>query len=83
MDDVSIKTGAVPIERAHALDPRYYVGQDALEFDQSQILASSWQALGSVDLVQNSGDHIVREIAGKPVIVVRGEDGQLRGFFNI
>lgn len=83
MDDVKPDMGLEPIERARALDPAWYLGKANLDFDQTHILAPSWQAIASLDLVANPGDHIVREIAGRPVIVVRGEDGELRGFFNI
>jgi choline monooxygenase len=77
MDDIA------PLSRARALDPKHYLGPDALAFDQANILAPGWQVLAPESAASGTGDHIVREIAGRPVIIVRGADGVLRGFFNI
>ena len=32
---------------------------------------------------QNPGDFVSTRIAGEPIVVVRGSDGVLRGFFNV
>src|SRR2546422_4950312 len=29
------------------------------------------------------GDHVIAEVAGEPIFVVRGKDGALRAFFNV
>jgi len=33
--------------------------------------------------VRNPGDYLTTEIAGEPIVIVRGSDGELRGFFNV
>lgn len=52
-------------------------------FERQCIFARSWQRVGRVDQLCETGDHVVAEVAGKPIIVVRGSDGNLRGFFNV
>ncbi len=58
-------------------DPAFHL------FDQQAVFARSWQWMGRTAEVRAVGDHIVAEVAGKPVIAVRGHDGVLRGFFNV
>ena len=31
----------------------------------------------------NPGDYVTTEIAGEPIVIVRGNDDELRGFFNV
>ncbi len=52
-------------------------------FDQKAVFTRSWQLAGHIRELREPGDHVVTEIAGKPVIAVRGHDGVLRGFFNV
>jgi choline monooxygenase len=39
--------------------------------------------VGRADQLRNPGRYITGEIAGEPVLLVRGGDGILRGFFNV
>ncbi|MCA1606428.1 MAG: aromatic ring-hydroxylating dioxygenase subunit alpha, partial [Acidobacteria bacterium] len=43
---------------------------------------SSWQLAGRVDQVREPGQYVTSDIAGEPIVVVRGTDRVLRGFFN-
>jgi choline monooxygenase len=71
------------LEEARALLPEYYSGQAQFDFDQQHILSSGWQIVAPAALVDNPGDHIVREIGGKPVLIVRNREGRLNGFYNV
>ncbi len=72
-----------PLDEARALDPSFYLGQAAHDFDQQHILAPGWQIIAPAALVAAPGDHIVREIGGKPVLIVRNAQGRLNGFYNV
>lgn len=52
-------------------------------FERDCIFARTWQLVGRADQLREAGDHVVAEVADKPVIAVRGSDGVLRGFFNV
>ncbi len=52
-------------------------------FDQEAVFARSWQWVGRAAEVRAVGDHIVAEVAGRPILGVRGNDQALRGFFNV
>ncbi|MHA6288126.1 aromatic ring-hydroxylating oxygenase subunit alpha [Maricaulis sp. CAU 1757] len=72
-----------PLKQARALDPARYVGAGALEFDQRDILARGWQVVAPASALAQPGDHVVREIGGVPVLLVRNDAGCINGFLNI
>ena len=70
---------------AEALTPpsSWYVDPRILKLERNTVFASSWQAVGRSGQVCDRGQFIACEIAGEPILVVRGNDGVLRGFFNV
>lgn len=68
---------------ALALPAPYYADSATLALEQQQVFAASWQLFGYSAQLQQSGDHVVADIAGKPIIVVRQTDGSLRAFYNV
>jgi choline monooxygenase len=51
--------------------------------ERTHIFARAWQFLGHESALAAPGDWIAVTLAGYPVLVVRGEDGALRGFHNV
>jgi choline monooxygenase len=48
------------------------------------VFRRSWQYAGRVDQLRAPGHYVACELpCGEPVVVVRGQDEQLRGFFNV
>lgn len=72
-----------PLTDASTLPAYVYADPEFHAFDRQAVFASSWQLIGRASQLSGVGDHVVAEIAGRPVIVVRGNDGVLRGFFNV
>lgn len=68
---------------ATALPARYYSGPDSAELDRRAVFARSWQLFAHESQLVAPGDHVVGEIAGLPLLAVRGEDGQLRALHNV
>lgn len=52
-------------------------------FDRRAIFANCWQWAGRICDLREPGDHVVAEVSGMPILVVRGGDGVLRAFFNV
>ena len=50
---------------------------------RNAVFARSWQMVGRRELVATPGAFLTANIAGEPMVVVRGEDGVLRAFFNV
>jgi choline monooxygenase len=78
-EDLAIK----PIERAETIPSRWYTGPEFHDADMNLIFARSWQYAGSVSQVMNPGDYLLASAANNPVIIIRGKDGVLRGFYNV
>ena len=71
------------LEEASALDPSFYTRADIFDLEMKAIVGPHWQVIGAAGSVVAPGDVIAREIAGVPVLVVRGAEGELNGFYNI
>lgn len=71
------------LNRAHALPARYYVGEAMLTMEQRAVFTRSWQLVAHRGQLAEAGDHVVEQIAGVPVLLVRGQDGVLRAFPNV
>lgn len=69
--------------RARALDVRHYAEPEWLAFEQAHILQPGWQLVGHLGDLAATGDHLVAEVAGASVIIVRQADGGLKGFHNV
>jgi choline monooxygenase len=76
-------TDIVPLELATALEASYYTDPRWLAVEQEAVFARSWQLAAHAGDLSASGDHAVCEIAGRPVIIVRAEDGRLNAFHNV
>ncbi len=53
------------------------------ELERKTVFSRSWHFAGRGEQVEVPGQYLTCEIAGEPVVIVRGTDGVLRGFFNV
>src|SRR4051812_41579111 len=51
--------------------------------ERQGVFAAGWQFLGHETEAPAVGGYIAGEVAGWPVLAVRGADGALRGFHNV
>ena len=72
-----------PLSEASTIPAAWYVNPRLLLLEQESVFASSWQWVARADQVREPGQYVGREIAGEPVVVVRGDDGLLRAFYNV
>jgi choline monooxygenase len=68
---------------AHALDAKYYLGEDMLAMERRAVFGHSWQLVAHQGQLAEPGDHVVDEVAGAPVLLLRGRDEMLRAFPNV
>ena len=61
----------------------WYADEEILRRERESIFARTWQYVGHAGELREAGDRIPGDIGGIPVLVVRGEDGELRGFLNV
>jgi choline monooxygenase len=72
-----------PLEKAWTIPSPWYFDAAFYEVERSAVFVGSWQAVGRVEQVRGPGDFFTAEIAGEPIVVARGEDGELRAFYNV
>jgi choline monooxygenase len=73
-----------PLAQASTIPASWYLDPRVMDLEGRTVFASSWQLAGRVDQVIHAGDYFSCELpGGEPVVVVRGTDGVLRGFFNV
>ena len=75
------KEPAMNINRT--LSTRYYLDREIYEQEKIKILYRNWHYAGHASQVANSGDYLTLEIGDENLIVIRGDDGELKGFFNV
>src|SRR5689334_7119708 len=71
------------LDLAVALPASLYVDDGFAVTESKAVFARSWQLVADAARLVAPGDHVVSEIAGVPLILMRGEDGVLRGFHNV
>jgi len=72
-----------PTTRAHLLPPRVFHDPAVLAYEQEAWFAGGWTCVGREEDALAAGAYFLAEVAGESLIVVRGDDGELRGFYNI
>jgi choline monooxygenase len=72
-----------PAATALALPAACYVRPEFAAAERDMVFAKSWQFVCRAAQVAATGDHALAEIAGVPLIVARGADGQLRALHNV
>ncbi len=72
----------LPIERAHTPPGSWYVDPRFHELDRRAVFGRRWLPACRSDQVAEPGAYVSGCVAGIPWLVVRGQDGALRGFHN-
>ena len=72
-----------PLEEAWTIPAPWYVDERIAELERRTVFSRTWQMVGRLDQVEQPGQYITTVLAGEPIVVVRGDDGKLRGFFNV
>lgn len=73
----------LPLEKAHTIPAAWYTQPTIAAAERSAVFGDHWIAVGRADQVAAPGEFLTAEVAGEPLLVVRGSDGILRGFFNV
>jgi choline monooxygenase len=73
-----------PLERASTIPASWYVDRGLFDLELRSVFARSWQLAGRLDQLARRGQYVSYELpGGEPIIIVRGEDDEVRGFFNV
>lgn len=76
-------TTSQTLEQAETLPAELYTSAEVYAREQRVVFANSWQLVAHVEQLAAPGDHVVAEVADVPLILVRGDDGELRALHNV
>jgi len=79
-DDLHEPPG-IPLERS--LPRASFTTEAEFRRERDGILFADWFCVGRADGLAEPGDYLTADVAGESVIIVRGDDGGLRGFYNL
>jgi choline monooxygenase len=71
------------LENASTIPAPWYFDKRIAALERSSVFSATWQVVGRLDQLQSPGQFFTAELAGEPIVVVRGDDNQLRAFFNV
>jgi len=71
------------IAKAWTLPARLYTDASVFGAEKERIFSRTWQVVGHASQVASRGDFFTTELVGEPLVFVRGQDGKLRGFYNV
>jgi phenylpropionate dioxygenase-like ring-hydroxylating dioxygenase large terminal subunit len=54
-----------------------YTEPDFFAFEQAEVFSRSWMCVGRIEQVAERGDCFGADVAGEPVLIARGEDGEI------
>ena len=71
------------IARAWTLSAPFYFDPSLAVQEEDRIFSRTWQVVGHRDQVSQPGDYFTTQLVGEPLLIVRGSDFCLRGFYNV
>jgi phenylpropionate dioxygenase-like ring-hydroxylating dioxygenase large terminal subunit len=72
-----------PLSQAATIPSSWYTDARIFELERQTVFSHSWQFAARVDQLTNHGAYVTTEIGGEPIVLARGNDGELRAFFNV
>jgi choline monooxygenase len=81
---IDLYDAKTPLERASTIPAPWYTDARVLELELRTVFRRNWQYAGRLDQLRAPSDYVACELpGGEPIVVVRGQEERLRGFFNV
>jgi choline monooxygenase len=71
------------LECAYTIPAAWYIDERIARLERERVFGSNWIAVGRAHQAVAPGEFFTFDLAGEPLIVVRGADHQLRAFYNV
>ena len=72
-----------PLEQAWTIPSTWYTNEQLYELELQSVFTRSWQYAARLDQLKQPGNYVTADIGGEPIVVVKGSDNEVRGFFNV
>ena len=71
------------LPEASTIPGPWYVDDRIARLEAETVFSKTWQMVGRAGKVAGPGQFLTFTVAGEPLLVVRGQDGVLRAFYNV
>lgn len=78
-----VRTADSYVAGARTLPREAYTSGEVLRQEQERIFARQWIGIAREDSIAAPGTYVLAPVAGESLIVVRGQDGAARAFYNV
>lgn len=68
---------------SYTLPSAYYLDQNIYELEKERIFYRTWQYVVHTSMIANVGDYYCLKICDQNIFVIRSDDGEIRGFYNV
>src|SRR5258708_40049262 len=82
-DILNLYNPANPLEQASTIPAPWYRDARIAELERASVFGGTWQGVGRLDQVRPRGEFFTADLAGEPIVIVRGDDARLRAFYNV
>jgi len=82
-DLLNLYNPANPLEKAWTIPAPWYFDERLAQLERDSVFAANWQMVGHLDQVKEPGQFFTIDVNKEPLVVVRGDDGKLRAFYNV
>jgi choline monooxygenase len=77
------EVASVPVIPRYLLPPAAYTSSPWFEQEQATLFGPRWALVASTDELVEPGDYVTAVVGKAPLVVLRGDDGELRAFHNL
>jgi len=74
---------SAPLARASTIPASWYIDARISELERLNVFSKTWQLIARTTQLKAPGSFVATQIAGEPIVAVRGTDGILRAFYNV
>jgi phenylpropionate dioxygenase-like ring-hydroxylating dioxygenase large terminal subunit len=72
-----------PLEQAATIPAPWYTDERIYDIELPTVFGNSWQFAARLDQLTLPGNYVTADVGGEPIVIVRGSDNTLRGFYNV
>jgi Rieske 2Fe-2S family protein len=66
-----------------SLPSEYYHSADIFALEKERIFCSEWFCAGREEQLPGAGDHLVLDVAGESILLIRTKDGEIKAHYNV
>jgi Rieske 2Fe-2S family protein len=77
------KTAETFTNGARTLAQGYLISPAIFAKEQQCIFCARWLCVGHQNQIATAGDYFVQEVAGESLIILRDQNGEVRGYYNV